>query len=314
MFRGIKVNSATAREFLFFLFLTTVVAGLIKLSKTYSSQYEVAIALQDLSLDKRVKSIDPAIIKVRTESSGFALLANSFKTPLLEVSLDDMQRYSQGVYSYDVNEHRLEIKKSLGGALQIVSTSPNMVDVVVDSLSSKRVLVKANVAITYGSGYGERGVPVLTPDSITIVGPSTLLDQIDTIATQFISIAAVQEDISREVLVEISDLAEQLQFSSNKVLFNQKVAKFTEGKTVIPITILGDPSGSVKILPKTAEVVYTVRLEDYEKITPSDFLVTCNYEKSDRTSDYLSLKIARRPEGVKAARLVNKQVKFIVVN
>lgn len=314
MLRGIKINSATAREFLFFLFLTTIVAGLIKLSKTYTTQYEITVALQDLPLDKRVKSIEPTSIKVRTESSGFSLLANSLESPNLKVSIGEMKRSSQGKYVYDVNEHAQEIKESLGGTQQIMGTSPEQVQVTIDSLSSKKVIIKPNIAITYGSGYGERGDPVITPDSVTLVGPIALLAQIDTIATQPIAMTEVQEDVSKKVSLDVSNLSEQLKLSINEVLFKQQVSKFTEGKSVIPITILGDPSGNVKILPKTAEIIYTVRLEDYEKIASSDFLVTCNYEKSDQTSNYLSLKIARRPEGVKAARLVNKQVKFIVVN
>ena len=314
MFRGIKINSATAREFLFFLFLTTAVATLIKLSKSYNTQYNVAVALQDLPLNRSVNSIEPATIKVNAESSGFSLLANSLDTPVLLVSLEDMQRLSNGNYSYKVDTHVADIQKSLGGSHQIISTTPAQVKIVIDSLSSKVVPVSLNVAIQYGAGYGERDRAVAEPDSITVVGPSTLLEKLDSIPTQKVVVNDVSENVSKEVKLALDDFSDQLRFSSTKILFKQEVTKFTEGKSIVPITVLGDPNGRVKILPKTTEIIYTVRLEDYENIVPSDFLVTCTYVKSDNVSNYLSLKIARRPESIKAARLLNKQVKFIVVN
>ena len=70
----------------------------------------------------------------------------------------------------------------------------------------------------------------------------------------------------------------------------------------------------VKILPKTAEVSYIVELENFGNVTASDFLVTCDYADATDNDAYLPLKISRAPASVKVTRLVNKQVKFIVIN
>ncbi|WP_035334291.1 hypothetical protein [Dokdonia sp. PRO95] len=314
MSKGIKINSVTAREFFFFLLLTTIVAALIKLSKTYNTQYEVALSVTDVPLDRTIQTIAPELIKIQTEGSGFSLLANALDAPVAAIPYEQLDQVSKRDFVFNTNENQQVIKSVMNGDLSILSMTPSQITITIDSVASKQVPVISKATLDYKSGYGGRNKMTIVPDSVTVVGPSSLLSNIRFIPTEQKEILNINTDLSEKVQLSLDALPDELKISHKSITLHQEIAKFTEGKITVPITVLNDPEKRVKILPKTAEIIYLVELENFESITPSDFLVTCDYATASNADAYLTLKIAREPKGVKSVRLINKQVKFIVVN
>ncbi len=314
MFKGIKINSVTAREFLFFLLLTTIVAALIKLSKTYNTQYEVSLSITDVPIDRTVQVIVPEIIKIQAEGSGFTLFTSALDSPEIAISYEQLQRVSNTEFTFNTNENQEIIKNAVDRELSILAMTPSQITVTIDSVASKKVPVISKASLIYKTGYGGRNKMIINPDSVTVVGPSSLLANIEAIPTEQKEITNINTDLSDNVLLSLDKLPEELRVSHKSIMLHQEIAKFTEGKITVPITVLNDPKKRVKILPKTAEIIYLVELENFESITPSDFLVTCDYATANNSDAYLTLTIAREPKGVKSVRLINKQVKFIIVN
>ncbi|WP_405201507.1 hypothetical protein [Dokdonia sp. LLG6352-1] len=314
MLRGIKINSVSAREFLFFLLFTTIIAGLIKLSKTYKTQFEVAIEVVDVPIDRTIQELTPSYVKVSAEGSGFSLLTNAIEEPTLKVSFTELQSVESHMYEYTVTARSLSQKQVVDNEGAVLAIVPPQIRIAVDSVASKRIPVQSNVAVSYKTGYGAKSKLRIEPDSITIVGPATSITSIKEVFTIGKELMEVDKKIAQEVALSTQELPQDVRLSQTAVNVVQDVAKYTEGKIVVPITILNDLDTQVKILPKTAEVSYIVELENFDKITPSDFLVTCDYENATDNDAYLPLKIAKAPATVKVARLINKQVKFIVIN
>jgi len=314
MFKGIKVNSVSAREFFFFLLLTTIVATLIKFSKTYSTQYEVALKITNVPLDRTIQTITPQQIKVKAEGSGFSLFTNALDAPEVAIPYEQLQRVSNKNFIFDTNENQQAIKSVINGELSIISISPSQVTIVVDSVASKKIPVISKAVLSYKTGFGGKDKVSITPDSITIVGPSLQLNSVESIVTETKEIVNINSDVSSNIGLSLSTLPKGLRASHKEITLRQNIARFTEGKITVPITVLNDAEKRVKILPKTAEIIYLVELENFDKIIPSDFFVTCDYETATKADAYLTLSIAREPKGVKSARLINKQVKFIIVN
>lgn len=316
MSKGIKINSVSAREFLLFLLLTTIVATLIKLSKTYATYYEVTLKIIEVPIDRTVQKISPQMIKVNAEGSGFSLLTSVLDAPEIEVPFDQLHRLSdnKNIYSFSTLDNQPAIKEVISGDLSILSATPSQILVTIDSVSSKRVPVVSDVRLSYKTGYGAKSEITMTPDSITVVGPNSLLSEVYEVRTTSKDIVDINIDVQDQVSLSLSELPEGLKLSDNEVMITQDIARFTEGKISIPITVLNDADNRVKILPKTVDIIYRVQLEKFDEITASDFLVTCDYAKASDADAYLTLTIARQPSEVKTARLINKQVKFIFIN
>ncbi len=314
MFKGIKINSVSAREFIFFLLLTTVVAALIKMSKSYNTVYDVALEITEVPLDRTVQTINPSQIEINAQGSGFSLVSNALDAPILKVPFVELNRVADKTFEYSITDNVVKVRNSINGDLTILSMTPSKIAIEIDSVSSKKIPVQPKVSLSYSTGFGSKGELEVEPDSITIVGPSFALNEIEFIETVSKKITEINSAVSSEVDLVTNEIDGDVKLSSSKVQITQNVAKFTEGKIQVPITILNDTDGRVKILPKTAEIIYKVELEDFDSISSSDFVVTCNYSEASESNSYLPLTISRQPEKVNSARLINKQVKFIVVN
>ncbi|WP_405211791.1 hypothetical protein [Dokdonia sp. Asnod2-E02] len=314
MFRGNKINSVSAREFLFFLLFTTIIAGLIKLSKTYKTQYEVTVEVVDIPLDRTIQEINPELIKINAEGSGFSLLTNAIDTPVLRLPFNELNKVSGETYQYNITARSLALKEVIDNEGSVLAIAPSQVVIAVDSVASKRIPVLSKITFSYKTGYGAKSKMRIEPDSITIVGPAGSITKVNEVFTTSKELLEIDSKIQDQVALSMLELPEDVRLSQKEVAVIQDVSKFTEGKIVVPITILNDADAQVKILPKIAEVSYIVELENFDKITASDFLVTCDYANATDTDAYLPLKISKAPASVKVARLINKQVKFIVIN
>ncbi len=313
MLRGIKINSTTAREFFLFLLLTTLVAGLIKLSKTYTTKYELALEIVDLPLEKSIRTISPEVVKVSASHTGFYLLRNSFATPVMDVSFSSLKSEGDGVYTYMVNDHIEDLQEALHGKVSVSSAKPTTINIVLDSMASKKVKVHAEVDVSYAPGYGGAGKLLISPDSITVVGPSAILKNLQGVQTEKLTLENVSDSV-REVLdIEKADSTNILKYDIDEVSINQDVSRFTEGTVTVPIQVINKIGGKVKILPKTVQIIYTVQLDYFDEITSSDFTVSCMYDNNSSEDNYLPLTISTIPNNVTSARLVDKQVQFILI-
>lgn len=312
--KGLKLNSTNARGFLFFLLLTTVVATLIKLSKAYEISRTLNIEVVALPLNRSVAAVTPQALTVKAQTSGFALLRSTFDGQRVQIPYDALEMVAPGSFIFKPEEHKTTVQGSLSGDAVIVSVQPREVTFFIDSLSSKRVVVIPETSITYATGYSAANEIRTTPDSLTVVGPSEMLNEIQALRTKKINVTQVNASIKVMSNIDTTALSNKLKLSQNEVLVEQRVTRFTEGMVTVPITILNDTEGKLKILPKTVQIIYKVALDDFDTIAASDFLVTCNYNKVSSSRDYLALTLEREPSTIKGARLATKQVKYIIVN
>lgn len=312
--KGLKLNSANARGFLFFLLLTSILATLIKLSKSYEISRSLSVEVTDLPLDRTVSSIIPKTLEVEAETTGFSLLRNTFNGQKLRVPFDELETVSSGSFIFTPLEHKNTIQRSLASKALIVSIKPKKVAVRIDSLASKRVIVIPQTSISYATGYSAANNVISEPDSITIVGPSEILKEIELVNTRKLDKNEVNESIKMLIGIDKDSISSKVKLSQDEVIIEQRVSRFTEGAVTVPITILNDKDNKLKILPKTVQIVYKVALDDFETIRASDFLVTCDYNKISTSRDYLALKIERQPITISGARLATKQAKYIIIN
>lgn len=312
--KGLKLNSANARGFLFFLLLTSILATLIKLSKSYEISRSLSVEVTDLPLDRTVSSIIPKTLEVEAETTGFSLLRNTFNGQKLRIPFDELETVSSGSFIFTPLDHKNTIQRSLASKALIVSIKPKKVAVRIDSLASKRVVVIPQTSISYATGYSAANNVISEPDSITIVGPSEILKEIELVNTRKLDKNEVNESIKMLIGIDKDSISSKVKLSQDEVIIEQRVSRFTEGAVTVPITILNDKDNKLKILPKTVQIVYKVALDDFETIRASDFLVTCDYNKVSTSRDYLALKIERQPTTISGARLATKQAKYIIIN
>ncbi len=313
--KRVKIGSANARGFFFFLLITTVMAALIKLSKTYESTYKILVKVTEIPIDKTIQSISPEEIEVKVENSGFAILRNNWSTPEAYISFKSLNKNeADRTYQYSLSNNLSNIEHTLSDNLNLISVIGDEVVVIVDEMESKEIAIHPNVQLEYASGYRAKEELNIEPKLVRAVGPHYILDKLEVIDTELFVQKDVKDNVEVTVAIAIADSLQEVKFDVTNFIITQEVTKFTEGTVTVPITVLNNGNNKVKIFPKEVEVVYSVNLDDFENIKGKDFVVTCDFSNSSENNNYLPLTIKKQPKEVSLARLVDKQVQYLVID
>ena len=314
--KRVKIGGAkNARSFFFFLLITTVMAALIKLSKTYVSTYAMTVKITEVPIEKTITSISLEEIEVKVENSGFAMLRNNWSIPEVHIPFKSLQKdEKERTYRFSFSKKLSEIEHTLSNSLNIMTVTEDDIMVIVDEMATKEVIVQPDIQLEYVSGYRAKGNISIAPKTIKVVGPHSIIDKLEFVNTELFKQEEVKDNIEVSLSIAAIDSLQGVTFEPTTIVLSQKVVKYTEGTVTVPVTVLNRGSREVKILPKDIEVVYSVDLDDFENIKGKDFVVTCDLSNVSGENNYLPLTIKDHPEEVSLVRLVHKQVQFIVID
>lgn len=307
-------QSSNVRGFIFFLLLTCLFSLLIKLGKTYTKTYQLPVKVIEVPLDRVVQDINPSTIEVNTQLSGFSLLANAFKKHSFEISFKNLDQNQDFSYSFDPRLRIKELDKAIYNPVQIMLSREQSIQLKVDKLSSKKVAVYSNINFSYNGAYGPSSDSQITPDSITIVGPKSVIQNINRVGTEALELPNITTTTRRTVAIDTIGLSPSIELSHSTVAVVQEVSKFTEGSFNVPINIINASDKKISLYPKKAQIYFVTSLEEYDEILATDFSVIANYKNRNVASDMMFLEIDRAPSNVSNVRLGTKQVKYVIVN
>ena len=92
------------------------------------------------------------------------------------------------------------------------------------------------------------------------------------------------------------------------------IEKFTEGTVELPFKVLNLPPGkTINTFPKLVKITYRIALSNFNKISPSSFLIECDYNMSKENNlSYLIPKIVETSFMIKNARITPLKIDFII--
>ena len=176
----------------------------------------------------------------------------------------------------------------------------------------KKVPVKADLDVSFFQGFNTLDSVKVTPDSIKLIGPASLLKSIDFIKTKHKSFSDLKGNVDKPIQLVVDSISDEVKVESNMVQFHLEVSKFTEGIVTLPVTIVNVPEDvKINYFPKQITVKYATTINDFNSISEEDFKVECDYANSKNKS-YLIPKIVASPKNVKNIRLQEQQIEFII--
>jgi YbbR domain-containing protein len=185
------------------------------------------VPVEPRNLSPQLVSMEP-LPQVTITVSGTKMLVQSLQDRDVHAYLD-MSGQAAGV-------DFVPVKTSAPDNVQVLSAYPQVVRVNLDSLSERKVQVKVVLQGTPASGFMTLS-PTVTPESVTVSGPDSLLgDNLDLQAV--VKAAGASANITAKVPVQHSWSSDKLQVSPKEV------------EVVVPVV----PSGAVKTVPVTADV------------------------------------------------------------
>lgn len=229
-----------------------------------------------LSDDRAFVERPPTTVTARVQGSGMELLRLLFNPPNVQIEADDGP----------VNvEDALQL--SQGSDTQVESVTPRSIAVVTEPRIERRVPVLSRVEIQPASSYELIDEPTLQPDSVTVTGAESVVNQLRAWPTQPREITGLRDTV--QTAVPLADTLQRLVSRiEDQVTLTAWAGRFAEGTREVQVEVTGIPSSQevVALQPSTIRIRYRVLFEQlFRSQRASGFFATVSYSqiRSDTT-------------------------------
>jgi hypothetical protein len=284
---------------------------LVKLSQSYPTVKPVVINIE-MAEDKSLLAYPPTDIQAELKGTGWDLMLEHFYHSKIPVFISMLN--SNSLY-LNQNRMRTEIRNSLRfSAIEVLSVNYEEIQVELDNKASKKVPIQLDKDLAFSPGNQLRQAPTLTPDSVLITGPASILDSLDFWATT----PLVLTDLKSSSTLDwpLVSPGPELLLDRSEVAINLELEQFTEKTLYIPVTITHAPEGdSLKVFPDKIQLTCQVGLSRYSEVLYQNFAIEADLQNVplQEGKNTVPVRLVRFPLFVKGVKLERQSVEFFIV-
>ena len=294
--------------FLIFLILAISTSLVSKLTSTYDKNIVFKLTVTDVPEDKVIyeKSHDSLELKVR--GFGFSLAKYYFKTPELKISAKKLKELNNS-FLWEQKQNFTDTKFNFDSSIELLTIFEDSIILYFDQYISEKKFIKTNISVNFQSGFDSFKAPLITNDSVTILGPKDVVRKIDYVDTEFVKLNNVNSDIQINLSL-LKPAFDDLSIDLSMIEYKLEVDQYTEEIVTVPVNILSNENIKYNYYPKELSVKYFISIDDYKKTTPIDFGIECVLDKNQST---LIPYLTKKPDFIKNARLSSNQIQLIIL-
>lgn len=228
---------------------------IVNLSRDFNITVQVPVLLTNLSDDVTLSSDIPEKASVSLTGEGWKLISVYTNPPrvLVNAEISDVNLAEQ-------------IRNQVGAFsdLNIVRVEPSRLTIETERKATTRVPIRSLVNITVRDQFGLLREPVLLPDSVTVTGAESAIQDITEWFTEETELRGISGNIQETVPVaRIPGLI----VKPETVMLNLEVTEFTEAEIRVPIRTRNLPTDSaVSFNPSTITVRFDVPIHQYSEV------------------------------------------------
>jgi YbbR domain-containing protein len=247
----------------------------VNLNRNYNINLQVPLALNNVNTKKALAEKLPNNVMATINGRGWLLIKLYNHPPTVNINVTGEQVNMLQQVRRQIDNQNVTVQKVSPFYLQ-----PKLV-----TKQTKKVPVKPNVDVQFGKQYGFLQQPMITPDSVTISGGHSQIENIHQWPTDSLSRTNVQKNLSLSLSLKKPDPL--VKVSPHKVSYQAKVVKLTNDEVTVPITKLNFPADHmITFIPSSVTIRYKIPLEEYDKvgsIIPFKAIITYQQLKHDST-------------------------------
>lgn len=309
-----SIKNKRLNVFLLFLFSAFIILIFTKLSKEYTDTISFNINKENVPEDEVILKDSTQKLNVTLKTHGFNWLKYYFGAPSLSIDFSNEVYKKHNTYVYTKSVSYLNEKKPFQNSIKLLNINPDTLVFKYDTNLVRKVPVQIETDISFAPGYDVLNGYKAIPDSVVIIGPHEIVDNIDGIKAEKVTLKQVKTDIAQTTNLVLPSQASNLKFSIKKVDLVGDVEKFTEGVVTIPMQIANVPQDiSIKYFPKEVNVSYYTSLDNFNNINENDFKVRCDFNKVIENQSVLIPELVKVPDNVKHIKLHQKHIEFIIL-
>ena len=297
------------RFFLFFLLLSFTFWTSTKLSNTYIVEESFSIIWTNIP-NGIIPSSENQQMNVSISASGIEILIYRLINKSINISLSQAD-FSREKGLVDLRGQEFFIQKQFFENTKLNILNPLFLEFKFSRLEEKVFTVVPQIEINLRAGYLIDSSLKVTPDSILVRGPKSILDTLNSIQSESIIADDLYENFRKKVSLRSIP---EIQLSESKVTVEVAVSRYTEKEFLLNVEVINLPLGTrVKLFPPKAKVRVTLPLSVLRTIKASDFNLVVDYNNIFKDAEKkLDLIMIRRPSSVKKVILEPKKVNYLI--
>lgn len=255
-------------------------------------------------------------IRIQFRSVGFSILAEKYFNPRkpLRIQLNETYPSEDGNSRYLMSRTlRVQLEEMLGQNREVLNISPDTIWMKVSKRVEKKLPVKVQTEINPKTRFFVSDGPFVTPDSLLVAGPASILDTLSSIHTSNEQVTNVVQ--SDTITTRISPQHPLLTTRQQEVEVYFFVDELTERKIKIPLQVKGLPQDkTLRTFPDSVEVSFTVGLQDYDRILKNEFVAQIEplNEVDLENVKKLQVELVHYPENITNVSYTPDRVAFVL--
>jgi hypothetical protein len=288
---------------------------MIKLSQDYTINIRVPVVFTGIPAEYTVSGQKVNTLHATVNERGFVLLRLHYAKMIkpVEISLTTVpyRKINQNEYFISSGNLKVLLAAALGLDEINIGMKEDQLSFRLDNLATAVVKIVPDIQLSYRQQYGQFGNIELEPKTITVYGPSTVIDTLKQVYTSAISGSDIHESLTVSVAVNL--LNGVLQSKTSNVNVTIPVEQFTESSLLVNISI-PDYAQKLKTFPDKAEVFYLVPMKEFMRIQPSLFSIVLDTMGLSQRKQLLNIRLDKFPEQVHIRQIQPTSVEYILVD
>jgi hypothetical protein len=307
-----KHKTSKVKSFLFFLLLALVFWVLTKFSEETTAVINANLAFINVPESVSISSSTPSDIDFNISANGFAFLSYNINAPKIDIDISKYYKEGDSLISISSSELDKIIMAHFGNDTRVSNRSLSTLKIPLDILVSKKVPIQLISEITYKEGYKVVGKPILTPDSVTISGPSALVQDMDSVISEVYTNKNVSETLENSIDLHLDENS-KMSLSAEKIDFKIIVEEFAQKRLTLPVTVINVPLDiKLKLLPESIVMSFDVSVNQFNSISENDFKIVCDYALRSSGENILVPKLVTQPEGLYHIEWSTRKVEYLI--
>ncbi len=239
--------------FMFSYGIALVLWLLVNLSRPFNLTVTLPVDLEGIPAGKALANDVPHEVAVNVSGEGWKLLRIYNNPPRIKL------RPTEGTMNFfDVVREQM----NMFAGVDVTKVTPAALEIKLENRITKKVPIVANVLVKTDNRHGMVGWPILTPDSVTVSGATSILQNINNWPTEFKEIKDVSDNI--DILLKLKKTDQIIEIGPQEVTYRAKIEEFTEGEVNVNIQTTDLPGGQrVSYSPPTITIRYGIPINEY---------------------------------------------------
>ncbi len=283
----------------------------VKLNKTYETSRIVNLNYE-LPPEVAFLEIPPKKVETTLEGRGWNLMSYFLFYERPSLSLNVLHFQSNSI---DRSELISRIENAVASSLKVTDVNHNYIALKFEEKSQTTIPIQLVAEYHFGEGYFQKDRAVLTPDSVEVSGPVSLIQALSNWKTTKLE---VKEPLTSDLVKTLPLQAPskgQISLNPAEIEVHIPVEQFTEQSLFVPVGVI-NALDSIRIFPASIQVSFVIGLSQFNTIHSSDFMLEADLKNISLNpeNNTVPVTMTKHPKGLKGLNYSPKSVEFFIIS